>query len=82
MQVVEDCDGIDGVDEMMAMTSVIPENPPVLESGDRVLDARSATAMSTPRTVTYDPVTAKHWNHELVDAAVTTIGKYPTVAAT
>jgi len=41
---VKSADGTEGVVEMLAAATVIAKDPPVLETRDRVLDARSASA--------------------------------------
>src|SRR6185295_7676894 len=64
---------------MRATTAMISQDPPVLETSDRVLDAGSTSTMSTPGSVAQNPVAAKRRGDELRDAAIAAIGKDATV---
>jgi hypothetical protein len=58
---------------------MVPQDTPVLEASDRVLDPCSPPAMSTPRAVAQDPSSAKHRRDELGDAAVAAVGEDATM---
>lgn len=59
---------------------MVTKDTPILESGDRVLDACSPSSMSSPGTVTYDSIAVKPWCDELGHAAIATIRENAPVA--
>jgi hypothetical protein len=79
VEIVQEGDRLKGLREMSATTSVISQDPPVLETSNRVLDPGSTATMSTPRAVTQNPVSAKCRRDELRDAAIPAIGKDATM---
>jgi len=64
---------------MTAATAMIPQDPPVLETSNRVLDPSSTSTMATPHSVAQDRVSAKRRRDELGDATVPTVGKNATM---
>jgi hypothetical protein len=64
---------------MAAATAMVPQDTPVLEASDGVLDPGSTSTMSAPCSVAQDPVRAKRRRDELGDAAVGTVGEDATV---
>lgn len=77
---MEERDGAKSVVEVVSATSVIAENAPTLEPGDRVLDTCSALAMTPPRAVADDATVAKCGRDELGDAAIAAVGKDSAMA--
>ena len=79
--VVPRTDGTKCVVKTVATTAVITKHTPVLESGDRVLDPRSAAAMDSPVPVTHDASMPETWSAQLVDAAIAAIGQDSSMGA-
>jgi hypothetical protein len=76
---VQGAHGTEGVIEMMPPASVVAEDPPVLEPGDRVLDSRSSPSMNSPAPVAYDATASEARRAQFLDAAVAAIGEHTSV---
>ena len=73
---------VDRVSEVASASAVVAKHTPVLQASDRVLDPGAPPAMSTPCSITDDPVPAKDRCYQLVDAAIATVCEHATVFAT
>ena len=72
---MENGNSLDRCGEVTTAAAMIAQDAPVLQASDGVLDARSAVAMATPRSIAHDPATAKHRCDELGYAAIATVGQ-------
>jgi hypothetical protein len=58
---------------------MIPKDAPILEPGERVLDACATAPMAPPGSVTKDAATSEARDHQLVDPAITAVGEHAAV---
>lgn len=73
MKIVEDGDGPDSVSDVSTTPAMITQDPPVLQTGDGVLDAGPPPAMTAPCVVAEDPIATKRQCRELGNAAIAAI---------
>ena len=74
---MEERDGVERVSQMASTASMVAEDSPVLQLGNRVLDPGTASSMSAPGSVAHAAALSKHGRYELGDAPVTAIGEHP-----
>jgi hypothetical protein len=72
---------LDGFKKVATSSTMITQHAPVLEPGDRVLDACATAAMVPPLSISKDPSSTKSRCDELANAAVSTIGQHATVGS-
>ena len=68
-----------GVPKVVATTSMIAEDAPILEPGDGVLDTGSSAAVAAPGGVATYTTADKPRGHELVDASIAPVGEHPSM---
>lgn len=54
---------------------MVAQHAPVLQTGDRMLDAGASSSMTRPGAITADETTLKHRRNELRNTAITAIGE-------
>lgn len=65
--------------DVSASAPMVTQDSPVLESSDRVLDARTSVPMPSPSVVAHDLVAAEARRDELGDSSVPTIGQHASM---
>lgn len=72
-KVVQKRDCAEGVSEALTASTMIAEHAPILEPCERVLDACSAAAMTSPRPIAHHLPPSKDRRDEADDSAITTV---------
>ena len=80
--IVQKGDRADRLEHVAALPPVVPEHSPVLESGDRVLDACTTLAVTPPSAITKDAVAPKDRSNQFWNSAVSTVGEHALVIST
>jgi hypothetical protein len=68
--------------QVMSPSPMVPKHSPILEPGNRVLDAGTTAPVPPPSVIPDDAITSKSRGDELCDTSVAAIGEHPSVVLT